>query len=147
MVQNSSEVSEYGLDLPAQPYAKNTGQHKAVRHQRTSLHLWMWNPNRFLKEINQLIHNALCCVDRGDHKRIRVGLCQVKLVTEILHTLPVWRHAGQILFQRDLAGKQTAAKLLARIRNRKPFHLKRNLSRPNRLLNGMRHRKLLHFQK
>ena len=45
------------------------------------------------------------------------------------------------------AGKQTAAKLLARIRNRKPFHLKRNLSRPNRLLNGMRHRKLLHFQK
>lgn len=62
---------------------KNTGQHKAARHQRTSLHLWMWNLNRFLKEINQLIHNALCCVDRGDHKRIRVGLCQVKLVTEM----------------------------------------------------------------
>ena len=50
-------------------------------------HSHLWSLNRLLKKVNQLIHNALRRIDRGDHERIRVYRTQIKIVSKAANPL------------------------------------------------------------
>ncbi len=45
-------------------------------------HAHLWLLDRLLKEIDQLVHNTLRRIDRGDHERIRIYRTQVKIVSK-----------------------------------------------------------------
>lgn len=122
-------------------------------------HSHLWPLNRLLKKVNQLIHNALRRINRGDHERIRVYRTQVKIVPKTANPLNKKTRCAllllsrngcrndlpQVLLQRNFAGEQFPAQFLTDFRNRKSLHPQRNLRSLNRALNRMRHESHLHL--
>ena len=122
-------------------------------------HPHLWPLNRLLKKVNQLIHNALHRIDRGDHEHIRVHRTQVKIVPKTANPLNkkmccallllsrngCRNDLTQVLLQRNFAGEQFPAQFLTDFCNRKSLHPQRNLRSLNRELNRMRHESHLHL--
>ena len=122
-------------------------------------HPHLWPLNRLLKKVDQLIHNALRRINRGDHERIRVYRTQVKIVPKTANPLNKKTRCAllllsrngcrndlpQVLLQRNFAGEQFPAQFLTDFCNRKSLHPQRNLRSLNRALNRMWHESHLHL--
>ncbi len=57
----------------------------SIKSGHAHAHLWLLD--RLLKEIDQLVHNTLRRIDRGDHERIRIHRTQVKIISKVADPL------------------------------------------------------------
>ena len=76
---NTSEAKMLSSKLP--PSIKS--EPRSSGHPHSHLRLL----NRLLKKVNQLIHNALRRIDRGDHERIWIYTTPVKIVSKATNPL------------------------------------------------------------
>ena len=77
-------------------------------------HSHLWPLNRLLKKVNQLIHNALCRIDRGDHERILVHKTQVKIVPKTANPLNKKMYCTLLLLSRNRCRNDLTQVLLQR---------------------------------